>query len=62
MYQYFLRRLLWIIPVLFLVSIITFGIMRATPGGPWSREKRLPASIMANLDKKYHLDWPIWQQ
>ena len=41
--SYIVRRLLWIIPVLFAVSIITFFLMHAVPGGPWDREKRLPA-------------------
>jgi oligopeptide transport system permease protein len=36
------RRFLWIIPVLFAVSLITFTLMHAVPGGPWDREKRLP--------------------
>ena len=42
MITYIGRRFLWIIPVLFTVSIITFFLMHAVPGGPWDREKRLP--------------------
>ena len=44
MIAYIGRRFLWIIPVLFTVSIITFFLMHAVPGGPWDREKRLPAA------------------
>ena len=40
MIKYIIGRLLWIIPVLFVVTIITFGLMHAVPGGPWAREKR----------------------
>ena len=40
MIRYIIGRLLWIIPVLFVVTIITFGLMHAVPGGPWAREKR----------------------
>jgi oligopeptide transport system permease protein len=56
---YLIRRVLWIIPVLVVVSVITFGLMHAAPGGPWSREKRLPDRVVAQLDAKYGLDEPI---
>jgi ABC-type dipeptide/oligopeptide/nickel transport system permease component len=56
---YILRRVLWIIPVLFFVSVITFALMHAVPGGPWAREKALPAATVALLNDKYGLDEPI---
>jgi oligopeptide transport system permease protein len=59
---YILRRLLWIIPVLFTVSIITFFLMHAVPGGPWDREKRLPEATVERLNAKYGLDQPIYIQ
>jgi oligopeptide transport system permease protein len=57
--RYLIRRLLWIIPVLFAVSIITFTLMHAVPGGPWAREKALPANVIEALNAKYGLDDPI---
>ena len=39
MTRYILRRVLWIIPVLLFVSMITFTLMHITPGGPWDKEK-----------------------
>ena len=42
MIAYLVRRVLWIIPVLFTVSILTFILMHSVPGGPWDREKALP--------------------
>jgi oligopeptide transport system permease protein len=57
--SYLVRRLLWIIPVLFAVSVITFTLMHAVPGGPWDREKRLPASVQARLNNEYGLDQPL---
>ena len=39
MIGYIARRFLWIIPVLFVVSLITFTLMHAVPGGPWARER-----------------------
>jgi oligopeptide transport system permease protein len=59
---YLARRILWIIPVLFTVSIITFTLMHSVPGGPWDREKRLPAAVEERLNAKYGLDQPIYVQ
>ncbi|HET9497883.1 MAG TPA: ABC transporter permease [Candidatus Limnocylindria bacterium] len=59
MLTYIVRRILWIIPVLFFVSVITFVLMHAVPGGPWSREKPLPQATIDRLDEKYGLDEPI---
>jgi oligopeptide transport system permease protein len=59
MSRYIIRRLLWIIPVLFAVSVITFTLMHAVPGGPWEREKPVSASIQAALNVKYGLDDPV---
>jgi oligopeptide transport system permease protein len=60
--SYLARRILWIIPVLFAVSIITFFLMHAVPGGPWDAEKRLPANVQARLNAQYGLDKPLYEQ
>ncbi len=62
MFAYALRRLLALIPVLIIVAAITFSLMHLVPGGPWSRERKLPAQAEANLNEKYGLDQPIWRQ
>jgi len=62
MLRYIVRRLLWLIPVLFFISVITFALAHAVPGGPFDREKALPAEIIANLEKHYGLDQPVWKQ
>jgi oligopeptide transport system permease protein len=59
---YLARRILWIIPVLFTVSIITFALMHAVPGGPWDSEKALPAGVVARLNAEYGLDKPVHEQ
>jgi oligopeptide transport system permease protein len=59
---YIVRRILWIIPVLFTVSVITFFLMHAVPGGPWDREKQLPQATVDRLNAKYGLDDPIYVQ
>lgn len=62
MTAYIVRRVLWLIPVLLVVSAITFTLMHMAPGGPWAREKRLPASAVAALNRAYNLDKPVWEQ
>ncbi len=65
MTTYFIRRLLWLIPVLFTVSLVTFIIMRSAPGGPWdtSDERRqVDAATAKSLAAYYGLDKPMWRQ
>jgi len=64
MIQYIIRRILQFIPVLLAVTIFTFTLVRIIPGGPFDRigDKTLPPEIRANLEAKYNLDEPIWQQ
>jgi oligopeptide transport system permease protein len=59
---YIARRLLWILPVLWFVATITFILMHSVPGGPFDRNKALPPQTLANLNRKYGLDRPGWQQ
>ncbi len=60
--RYVIRRLLLLIPVLIVISVVTFGLAHAVPGGPFSREKALPPEVLANLEKYYGLDQPVWKQ
>jgi oligopeptide transport system permease protein len=45
--------------VLFVVAFITFCLMHLVPGGPWDRDKQLPAQVIENLNRKYGLDQPF---
>jgi oligopeptide transport system permease protein len=56
------RRILFLVPVLFFVALMTFVLMHVTPGGPWDREKPLSPQAIANLNTKYHLDLSPPQQ
>jgi oligopeptide transport system permease protein len=60
MLQYALRRVLWVIPVIIAVATVTFFLMYRAPGGPWDREKTLPAATVKALDAKFGLDKPLW--
>ena len=62
MITYIVRRILWIIPVLFTVSLLTFVLMHAVPGGPWDSEKHLPEGVQTRLNAQYGLDKPLYEQ
>lgn len=59
MVKFIIRRMIWMLLVLFLVSIVTFGLMHAVPGGPFDRERPIPKQTLEVLNKKFHLDEPM---
>jgi oligopeptide transport system permease protein len=62
MLAYTLRRLLWAVPTVLAVVTACFVLLHLTPGGPFDTDKHLSAAVMANLNARYHLDEPLWQQ
>lgn len=51
------------IPTILAIFTITFVLMHATPGSPWDRAGRpLSAAVVENLNVKYGLDKPVWEQ
>lgn len=63
MTTYIVRRLLWLIPVLFFVSLITFTLMHMAPGGPWDRDpsaRQVDSRTQQLLNKKFGLDKPMF--
>ena len=62
MWSYALRRVLATIPTLLAVVTVCYLLLHATPGGPFDDERKVSAAVLANLQAKYHLDQPLWQQ
>ncbi len=62
MTRFVVRRVLWLVPVLLFVSLITFTLMKITPGGPWDKEKPVSPTALQNLNRKYNLDQPAYEQ
>jgi len=62
MAAYALRRILWLGPALFFISLVTFALMHAVQGGPWDDDRALPSTTVENLNRKYGLDRPLWEQ
>jgi oligopeptide transport system permease protein len=61
--MYFVRRILFAVPLLLVISALAFALVHLAPGGPFDSERK-PASpeIERNLKAKYHLDEPVWKQ
>ena len=62
MTRYVFRRLGGAIIILWVIITVTFALMHAIPGGPFTTEKKLPSQVKASIEAKYHLDDPVWKQ
>lgn len=59
MTKYIIRRLIGLIPTLFIVVTISFFLVRIAPGGPFDAERQPPEQVKKNIEAKFHLDEPI---
>lgn len=59
---YIVKRLLLAVFTVFLVITITFFVMHAVPGGPFTSEKAVTPEVEAALKAKYGLDKPLFEQ
>jgi dipeptide transport system permease protein len=63
MTKFVVRRIVWTIPVVLLVILFTFSMMKQIGGNPFRHtERAVPASIQRNLERKFHLDKPWYAQ
>ena len=62
MFMFIAKRVLQAIPVLLVVATVTFFMVRAAPGGPFDKDRSIPPEVMTQLNKRYHLDDPLWKQ
>ncbi|MCY3002371.1 MAG: ABC transporter permease [Planctomycetota bacterium] len=62
MMRFLARRALWFALTVWGVVTLSFLLMRAVPGGPFSSERKLHPTIEAAVEARYHLDWPMWKQ
>ncbi|AIW88712.1 MULTISPECIES: oligopeptide ABC transporter permease OppB [unclassified Treponema] len=62
MIRFVIRRLISLVPTLFLIVTFSFFIMKVAPGGPFSSERNLPPEVLANINREYHLDEPLFKQ
>lgn len=62
MMRFLLRRALWFVLTVWIVVSVSFVLMRAVRGGPFSAERALHPDVERSLQARYHLDWPLWKQ
>jgi oligopeptide transport system permease protein len=62
MFRFVLRRLLEMIPVLWVIVTATFFMIRFVPGGPFTAEKAVTPEVLRNLEAHYGLDRPLPRQ
>ena len=62
MLRFIAIRVAQAIPVLLIISMVTFAMIKAVPGGPFDKEKKVPEEVERALNEYYHLDEPAVTQ
>ncbi|QEY15166.1 ABC transporter permease subunit [Cellvibrio sp. KY-GH-1] len=62
MLKFIFQRVLQAIPVLFIVALVTFIMIRSAPGGPFDEDRNVPPEVIKALNDRYHLGDPLWKQ
>jgi len=64
MTKYIIRRIVFAIPVMLAISLATFLLIQALPGGPFDAvgTKAMPEQMKALMERRYGLDKPLYQQ
>lgn len=62
MSKFIIRRMLGLIPTLFIIITISFFVIRVAPGGPFSAERKVSPEVLRNLEAKYNMDDPLMKQ
>lgn len=62
MLNYLIKRIGNSIIVLWVVMTVTFLLMHAIPGGPFTAEKSLPPAVKVNIEARYKLNDPLLTQ
>lgn len=59
MFVFILKRIGIAIPTLLVLTVLSFLLMHAAPGGPFTSERAMPPQVLANIEAKYGLDQPL---
>ena len=62
MAKYIVKRVIFAIITILIISLITFFVMNLVPGGPFNGEKAKSEAVLQELDARYNLDKPVVQQ
>ena len=59
---YVLRRVLGLVPTLLVIVVASFLVIRLAPGSPFSSERSVPPEVLADLERAYGFDQPMYVQ
>jgi oligopeptide transport system permease protein len=62
MFRFIIRRILVVVPMLFIIVSLTWVLVRLAPGNFYSGEKKLAPAVERNLREKYGLNKPWYVQ
>ncbi|MCF2305513.1 oligopeptide ABC transporter permease OppB [Photobacterium carnosum] len=62
MIKFIAKRIFEAIPTLLVLITISFFLMRFAPGNPFTSDRPLPPEVLANIEAKYGLDKPVFDQ
>src|SRR5438874_2200740 len=62
MLRFIIRRIIIIVPMMFIIISLTWALVRLAPGNFYSGEKKLSAGVEQNLREKYGLNRPWYVQ
>lgn len=60
--KYIIKRIIFAVFTVWVVITLTFFIMHAIPGGPFTSEKAVSAAVQKAMEEKYGLDKPLFVQ
>jgi len=59
MFWYLLKKIILLTTSLFIVVTLTFFLMHAIPGSPFTTDEGVPEEIIRAMERHYHLDDPL---
>lgn len=62
MIRMIVARLAAALLVVVCVASLGFLALKSAPGGPFDAERRVSPEVTRNIERAYHLDWPLWRQ
>ncbi|EKK20345.1 oligopeptide ABC transporter permease [Fructilactobacillus florum] len=62
MTRYILKRIFYLFLTLLIIASITFFMMKALPGTPYTNQAKLSPEQIATLNQKYGFNKPLWVQ
>lgn len=64
MLRYSISRILWFVPTLFAMALVTFGIAHLTPGSPFvpAAANQVTEQMLEAIEQKFGYNEPLWKQ